>query len=198
MSAHGWATLFQAAFRDSRNAMCLADDARRIEDVNGACLQLLGYGRADMVGRRMYEFVADAPLMTREDWVAALERRRFTAEGRMVRADGSTVNVQWGATTELATGRRLVLVVALSVTGRGRGLRPASEPRSGSAPLTDREREVVWMVSHGRTGPEIAAELQISHHTVRTHLRNSMKKVGARSRAQLVAIALGEGHALAA
>ena len=38
----GLSTLFQAAFRDSRNAMVLADDARRIVDVNGACLQLLG------------------------------------------------------------------------------------------------------------------------------------------------------------
>jgi PAS domain S-box-containing protein len=178
--------------------MCLADDARRIEDVNGACLQLLGYRRADMVGRPMYEFVADGPLMTRQDWAAALARRRFTEEGKMLRADGSTVNVQWGATTEFASGRRLVLVVALSVTGRGRGLRPASEPKGGGEPLTDREREVVRMVALGRTGPEIGAELQISHHTVRTHLRNSMRKVNARSRAQLVAIALGEGHALAA
>ena len=44
---------------------------------------------------------------------------------------------------------------------------------------------------------EIADELQISHNTVRTHLRNSMQRVGARSRAHLVAKALGEGHALA-
>jgi LuxR family maltose regulon positive regulatory protein len=49
----------------------------------------------------------------------------------------------------------------------------------------------------GRTAPEIADELQISVNTVRTHLRNSMQRVGARSRAQLVAKALAEGHALA-
>ena len=48
----------------------------------------------------------------------------------------------------------------------------------------------------GRTGPEIADELQISHNTVRTHLRNSMRRVGAHSRAHLVAKALGEGYAL--
>ena len=178
--------------------MCLADDARRIEDVNGACLRLLGYGRADMVGRFMYEFVADEPLMTRQEWAAALARQRFTGMGKMVRADGATVDVQWGATTEIVTGRRLVLVVALSVTGPGRGLRQAGESKRERAPLTDREREVVQMVALGRTGPEIAAELQISHHTVRTHIRNAMRRVGARSRAQLVAMALGEGHALAA
>jgi DNA-binding CsgD family transcriptional regulator len=52
-------------------------------------------------------------------------------------------------------------------------------------------------VALGGTGPEIADQLQISHNTVRTHLRNSMIRLGARSRAHLVAMALAEGHALA-
>ena len=49
-------------------------------------------------------------------------------------------------------------------------------------------------MSLGRTGKEIADELHIAHDTVRTHVRNAQGKLGARSRAQLVAIALGEGH----
>jgi PAS domain S-box-containing protein len=197
VASEAWSSLFQAAFRDSRNAMCLADDARHIVDVNGACLQLLGYRRADVVDRPMYEFVVGEPIMTPRQWTEALGRRRFTGEGEMVRADGATVRVQWGATTELVTGRRLVLVVALSISGRGRGLRPARASEAGRGPLSDRQREIVRLVALGNTGPEIADELQISHNTVRTHLGNSMKKVGARSRAQLVAKALGEGHALA-
>ncbi len=48
----------------------------------------------------------------------------------------------------------------------------------------------------GNTGPEIADELQIAHDTVRTHVRNAMAKTDARSRAHLVAKALGEGLAL--
>jgi DNA-binding CsgD family transcriptional regulator len=51
-------------------------------------------------------------------------------------------------------------------------------------------------VALGSTGPEIADELQISHHTVRSHVRNSMDRLGARSRAHLVAKVLAEGHAL--
>ena len=197
VASEAWSTLFQAAFRDSRNAMCLADEARRIVDVNGACLNLLGYPRADVVDRPMYAFVAGGSVMTPQQWAAGLARHRFTGEGEMVRADGATVRVQWGATTELVTGRRLVLVVALSVSGRGRGLRLAEASEAGTAALSNREREVVRLVALGRTGPEIADELQISHNTVRTHVRNSMKKVGARSRAQLVAKGLGEGRALA-
>ena len=52
-------------------------------------------------------------------------------------------------------------------------------------------------VALGYTGPEIAAELHISHDTVRTHVRNAMLKLDARSRAHLVAKALGDGAALA-
>jgi PAS domain S-box-containing protein len=197
VGSEAWLTLFQAAFRDSRNTMCLADDARCIVDVNGACLQLLGYRRADVMDRPMHEFVAGGPLMTPQQWAAALARRRFTGEGTMVRADGTTLRVQWGATTERVTGRRLVLVVALSISGRGRGLRLGGASEASGAALTDRQRQIVQLVALGRTAPEIADELQISVNTVRTHLRNSMQRVGARSRAQLVAKALAEGHALA-
>ena len=194
--ADDWSSLFQAAFRDSRNAMVLADDERRVVDVNGACLQLLGYGRMEVVNRPMYKFVAGDPVMTPEEWVAALAHHRFSGEAEMVRADGATVDVQWGATTELVTGRRLVLVVALSVSGRGRGIRSGEPPEPGRGALSAREREVVRLIALGGTAAEIADELQISHHTVRTHVRNSMKRVGARSRAHLVAKALGDGLAL--
>jgi PAS domain S-box-containing protein len=191
----GGSSLFQAAFRDSRNAMVLADDARRIVDINGACLNLLGHRRADVVDRPLWEFVAGGPVMTPPEWAEALARRRFTGEAELVRADRATVDVQWGATTERVTGRRLVLLVALSVSGRGRGLRLVGES-GGRAALSDRERQIVRLVALGGTGPEIADELQISHNTVRTHLRNSMKRVGARSRAHLVAKALGDGLVL--
>jgi PAS domain S-box-containing protein len=176
--------------------MVLADDARRIVDVNGACLQLLGHRRADVVDRHMWEFVAGEPALTPQEWAAALALRRFTGQAEMVRADGTTVDVQWGATLESVTGRRLVLVVALSVAGRGRGLRLVPEFDAGGGALSDREREILRLVALGASGPEIADELHISHNTVRTHLRNSMKRVGARSRAHLVAKALGEGYAL--
>ena len=115
----------------------------------------------------------------------------------MLRADGSTVHVEWGATTEVITGRSLVVVAALSVSARARGVREAAQPAPGNAVLSYRQREIVRLVALGQTGPEIADELQITHNTVRTHLRNAMNRMGARSRAHLVAKALAEGHAVA-
>jgi DNA-binding CsgD family transcriptional regulator len=54
----------------------------------------------------------------------------------------------------------------------------------------------VRLVALGMTGREIAAELHLAHHTVRTHVRNAMVKTGARSRAHLVAKALADGLVL--
>jgi DNA-binding CsgD family transcriptional regulator len=61
------------------------------------------------------------------------------------------------------------------------------------APLTVREREIVHLIALGRVSREICEELHIAPDTVRTHVRNAMAKTGARTRAQLIAIALADG-----
>ena len=192
----GLSALFSSAFKQSRNAMVLLDGGRRHVDANGAYLKLLGYSRDAVVGRPVYELVAGGPLASPEEWAAALEAGEFTGEADLVCADGSKVAVQWAATTEVVTGRRLVLFVALSTSRWGSRFRRdiPSEPEPGT--LSERQREIVRLVALGRTGPEIADELHIAHDTVRTHVRNAMTKVGARSRAHLVAKALGDGHVL--
>jgi DNA-binding CsgD family transcriptional regulator len=48
-----------------------------------------------------------------------------------------------------------------------------------------------------RTGAELADEPHISHDTVRAQVPSAMTKLGARSRAHLVANALGDGPLLA-
>jgi len=91
------------------------------------------------------------------------------------------------------TGHRLVLFVALSTSRWGRRFRRDVSSESKAGALTERELEISRLVALGRSGPEIADELLIAHDTVRTHVRNAMTKVGARSRAQLVAKAVGDG-----
>jgi PAS domain S-box-containing protein len=188
-----WAGLFAAAFKQSRNAMVLVDGARCLVDVNGSYLSLLGHRRAELIGRPIFRFVVGGPLASRAEWKGMLAAGHSTGEAHMRAADSSTVAVQWAATVEVVTGRQLVLVVALSTSTWGSRFRRATtlEPTPGA--LSRREREVVRLVALGNTGPEIADELHISHDTVRTHARNAMLKVGARSRAHLVAKALGEG-----
>ena len=192
----GWSGLFWTAFRQSRNAMALVDDPRRHVEVNGAYLKLLGYPRGDLIGHPFYEFVEGGPLLSKEEWEATIARGDFTGEAPIVPSDGSRIAVQFAAHPEVATGRRLILFVALGVSSVGGRFRRQIPAEADAQPLSNREREIVRLVSLGSTGPEIAQELQISHDTVRTHVRNAMIKVGARSRAQLVAKSLANGHAL--
>jgi PAS domain S-box-containing protein len=193
----GWAGLFSAAFTQSRNAMSLVDDHRRHVEVNGAYLNLLGYRRDDMLGRPLWEFVAGGPTVSRARWESMLGEPRISGEAGLVAADGSVIGVQFAATPEIVTGRRLVLFVAVTTSRWGRHFRRELEAATDVVPLSQREREIVHLVALGRTGPEIADELHIAHDTVRTHVRNAMAKMGARSRAHLVAMSLGQGHAFA-
>jgi DNA-binding NarL/FixJ family response regulator len=55
--------------------------------------------------------------------------------------------------------------------------------------LTEREREVAGLVAYGMSNDEIAEHLVISPATAKTHVSRAMTKLGARDRAQLVALA---------
>ena len=189
----GWSGLFWQAFTRSRNAMVLLDDQRCHVEVNGAYLALIGYQRRELIGRPVYELLAHGPLATTQQWEAALAQRQFTGQAEIVGAGGQHVMVEFAGHPELVTGRRLVLFVVLRTARAGRTLpEPASSPTEARA-LSSRELDVVRLLALGLTGPEVAEELQLAHNTVRTHVRNAMAKSGARSRAQLVARAVGEG-----
>ena len=192
----GLSKLFKAAFVQSRNPMTLVDSHRRHLEVNGPYLRLIGCRRAEVIGRPIYRWVLHGPIATPAEWDALLASGQFAGEGRLRRDDGETVAVQWAATVEIVTGHRLVLFVVLGALRAGGGSRRPGDSGVKRRPLSRREREIVRLVSMGSTGPEIAQELGIAHETVRTHVRNAMDKLDARSRAHLVAKALGGGHAL--
>jgi len=59
--------------------------------------------------------------------------------------------------------------------------------------LTTREREVLQLAAEGRSNPEIAARLFISPRTAETHRTNLMRKLGLRSRTDLVRYAISRG-----
>jgi PAS domain S-box-containing protein len=195
MRGSEWPELFRAAFTQSRNAMVLVDERRSVVDVNGAFLQVSGYKRAAVVGRPTHEFVSGGPTFNNREWAAGLAKKQFTGEVSIICANGEILVNQWGAHSAGHTGHRLVLVVMLSRSRWGARFRRELPPDQELGDLSAREREIVHLVALGRSGPEIAEDLGIAHDTVRTHVRNAMHKTGTRSRAQLVAKALGEGQA---
>jgi DNA-binding NarL/FixJ family response regulator len=62
-----------------------------------------------------------------------------------------------------------------------------------TTPLSKREREILQRVADGATTKQVATDLGISPHTVKTHLERIFEKLGANDRAQAVAIAIRTG-----
>ncbi|MFI6575651.1 response regulator [Nocardiopsis sp. NPDC050513] len=80
----------------------------------------------------------------------------------------------------------------VSVAEAPRTARPDTVPARLSD-LTEREREILVLVARGRTNTEIAQDLVISPHTVKTHVNRVMAKLLVHDRAQLVIIAYETG-----
>jgi DNA-binding CsgD family transcriptional regulator len=70
--------------------------------------------------------------------------------------------------------------------------RPMHDRRTGCQRLSDKERKVLAELARGNSTEEIGHLLSVSPHTVRTHVKNMMRKLGARTRAHAVAIAMSE------
>jgi PAS domain S-box-containing protein len=173
--------------------MALLDSHRRHVEVNGAYLALLGYPRDALIGRPMEGFVADGRHISSRAWRADLQKQQFTGVAELVCHDGRRVRVQFAGHPERVTGQHLVLFVSMRTARGVRRLSNHDARPPTATTLTRRECQVIELIADGMSGTEIADELHISHATVRTHVLNSMKKIGARSRAQLVAKAMAEG-----
>ena len=172
--------------------MAVLQSDRVLIAVNRALVEDLGYQPGETIGRRSDLFVAPHWRRRLErDWAWLQRTGRLTGERELVHADGRYVHVQFAAHSERITDRQLILYVVLDLSLHPMELK--RPPRASARPLTRRELEIVAEIAMGRRWHEIAADLFITQSTVKTHVRNAMGKVGARSQAQLVAIALATG-----
>ena len=82
-----------------------------------------------------------------------------------------------------------------TVHGGGRAIDPqlALEAWSEADPLSDRERQVLRLAGEGRSGGEIAAQLQLSQGTVRNYLSEAIGKLGVGNRIEAYRLARQKG-----
>jgi DNA-binding CsgD family transcriptional regulator len=121
------------------------------------------------------------------------------AEAMAEAGDRESAGQQWLLATEVADELQATpLRAALADLGRRARIGPAgrSAGHGGRGPLaglTDREREVLRLLTTGNSNKEIGADLFISPKTVSVHVSNILAKLRAASRTEAAAIAHREG-----
>ena len=169
-------------------AVLVVDDERRCVEANRAACELLGRSRGDIVGRRFDELVSAGMRGPLEHvWQAFAEGGGHAGPFEA----GPGLEIELAVTPNVVDGRHLLMLAPASRRPRRRRFEPpaaaAPQPRTPSA----RECQVLDLLASGATDPQIASMLGLSPATVQTHVRNAKAKLGARTRAQAVAIAIG-------
>jgi DNA-binding CsgD family transcriptional regulator len=184
---------------DGSLALIVVDDECRCVDVGlGAC-RLLGASREEVVGRQLDDLLAlDARERFRHIWAAFREGGGHAGPFLIDAATPFEANVT--VTARVLPGRHLVVLTPTALghpdtaDANGAAARARSErPRRRERDPTSRERQVLRLLASGATDVQIAAWLSLSPATVQTHVRNAKAKLGARTRAQAVALALQRG-----
>lgn len=78
-----------------------------------------------------------------------------------------------------------------------RNARGVSSDADEVEPLTEREKDVLALISQGSTNKEIAGDLFISENTVRAHVRSLMQKLHRENRTQLAVYGVHHGYTIA-
>jgi DNA-binding NarL/FixJ family response regulator len=132
--------------------------------------QLLGAAETVRTGAgaRIIPTIAPLIVQARESAIAALGQSKFE--------------------TELEAGKRLTRDAAVGLAlGEPADVAAAASDDIGAKLLGKREAEVARLVADGLSNKQIGARLFISEHTVDSHVRSILNKLGFNSRAQIAA-----------
>lgn len=100
-----------------------------------------------------------------------------------------------GAHQELAEAVRTIAAGGTYIDPRlSAQLAAASAPSGEAGGPSAREREILQLLAVGLTGEEVAERLVLSPTTVQTHVRNAMRKLGARTRVEAITLSLAHGY----
>jgi DNA-binding NarL/FixJ family response regulator len=114
---------------------------------------------------------------------------RFGARGLVLKGDDPTklfTAIRTVANGELAFSDEMAQQVLSTMVDDSRG------QNTSIARLSDRERQIAFLVARGMKNKDIGAELGISENTVKRHLQSIFSKTGARDRLELAVMALSE------
>jgi PAS domain S-box-containing protein len=100
--------LFEATFERSVVPALIADDDRRLVDLNRAAVELLGVPREAAVGLTIDELTPDIPVA--QLWAHFVAHGHLEAEATLRRPDGGTRRIEFVGTSNVRPGRHIAVV----------------------------------------------------------------------------------------
>jgi PAS domain S-box-containing protein len=188
-------------------AILVVDDQRNCLEANLSACRLLGLPRTAALGRAVDDFLTPG-MRKRLDhvWRAFREGGGHAGPFELNSQAAEAHEVNLSVVANVLPGRHLLILSATESDPdkvdapqqvqpgvQARSHRVNSGARFGRGGPTPREREVLGLLAAGATDEQIAEMLELSPATVQTHVRNAKAKLGARTRAQAVAMALQHG-----
>lgn len=164
----------------------MLDSSGRIRWLNQAAKELLG----DAEGQSFMAVIGREELPDAQ--ARFLSNLRSTGSNDfpldVVTAGGEERRVEISSVA-LRGRHRAIGMFGLAVPGRTARERPTRRhPR-----LTPRQHEILGHLANGRSTDQIAGELHLSRETVRNHVRHVLRRLGASSRLEAVAVARRDG-----
>jgi DNA-binding NarL/FixJ family response regulator len=147
---------------------------------------MAGRGEADPGWSARLHGAADQVLADLGHALEPLEERLANRDRQRLRSAMGTETFD----AEYAAGRALdpaQVLAAFQPTDWAAAQMPVAGPRGAPSVLTPRELDVLKLVAHGLSNPDIAQRLVLSEHTVHRHLANILRKLNLSSRAAAAA-----------
>jgi DNA-binding CsgD family transcriptional regulator len=190
----GRARDFRQALHRARVPMVTFANDRRLLDANLASRLLVHLSLYELKRRRVDDLIAlreagNVPSL----WQRLIERGQLFGVHELAAGGATGMRIVVVALANVLPGEHLVVLAPADWPDDEllHGEPPAQAPAASI--LSGREREVIALVASGFSLSEIAEQLTISEATVRTHLGNANRKLGARNRAHAVALVLKHG-----
>lgn len=190
-------------------ALIVVDDDRNCLETNLAACRIAGRSREELLEGTLDDMLAPSMRERLENvWKAFVESGGHAGPFELAARGEAEGSVDINVTSEVLPGRHLLILTrsdeaqapadaagGLGAPGSVARSRPPAEPaqQQGGRLPTAREREILGLLASGSTDGQIAASLDLSPATVQTHVRNAKAKLGARTRAQAVAMSLQRG-----
>jgi two-component system nitrate/nitrite response regulator NarL len=189
--------------RDDFNIVaCCSDGTSCIEAIRNLVpdIAILGVSMPGLTGLEILSIANSENLSTRLVFFTGSDEDRelimsATAEGHSIISKDVVPEVLVQSLRQVVAGRRLLPLSSSEQVGsreQGAIMENAVTPPTTLTALTDRERQIMRLVSEGLSNKEIGRRLNITDGTIKVHLHHIFQKLEISNRTVLAALAISQ------